>query len=269
MANTDLHTAHYASQTALLAETAHRPWPLPDRAWAMAQQWHDLLFAHWPIPVEQMAPLIPPGLEMDTYAGEAWVAVVPFRMSHVRPRRLPAVPWLSYFPELNVRTYVRVADKPGVFFFSLDAGNPIAVAIARTLFHLPYFRADMSCRHGDDGQTIHYNSRRTHRHAPPARFAARYRPAGPVYHAQPGSLEHWLIERYCLYSVDRRGRIFRGEIHHRPWPLQPAEAEIDVNSVVRAGGLDLPDRRPLLHFARRLQVVAWAVQPAAPRHQGR
>jgi uncharacterized protein YqjF (DUF2071 family) len=181
-------------------------------------------------------------------------------MSHVHPRLLPAVPWLSHFPELNVRTYVRADDKPGVFFFSLDAGNPVAVALARAFFHLPYFRAGMHL-HYENGETIRYTSRRTHGSAPAAQLRARYRPVGPVYHAAPGSFEYWLIERYCLYSVDRQGRIYRGEIHHQPWPLQAAEAEFETNSLAQAAGLALPDRPPLLHFARRLDVLAWAIQP--------
>jgi len=241
--------------------TEHRPWPLPSQPWVMAQVWHDLLFAHWPIPAAEMAALLPPGLALDTWEGEAWVAVVPFRMSGVRPRPLPALPWLSAFPELNVRTYVRMGDKPGVYFFSLDAANPIAVAIARALFHLPYFRAQMKCQ--AEGDEIHYQSRRTHRGAPPAELRGSYRPTGPVYTATRESLEAWLTERYCLYSVDRQGRIHRGEIHHAPWPLQKAEALFERNSPAQASGLYLPKTPPLLHFARRLDVLAWAIQPVA------
>lgn len=247
----------------ILAQTAHRPWPLPARPWVMAQSWHDLLFAHWPIPAPEMAALLPPGLVLDTFGGEAWVAVVPFRMTAVRPRFLPPLPWLSYFPELNVRTYVRSSgpgpEKPGVFFFSLDAGNPLAVAIARRFYHLPYFRARMQCQ--PDGEAIRYASRRTHPGAPDAEFQGTYAPTGPVYTAQPGSLEQWLIERYCLYSVDRQGRVYRGEIHHTPWPLQPARASFRRNWVAQAHRVLLPDVEPLLHFARRLDVLAWAIQP--------
>jgi uncharacterized protein YqjF (DUF2071 family) len=210
-----------------------------------------------------MAPLIPSGLTLETYEGEAWLAVVPFRMSHVRPRLFPAVPWLSHFPELNVRTYVRVGDKPGVFFFSLDAGNPIAVALARKFFHLPYFRASMGLSCQPNEQTIRYRSIRTHGGAPPAQLVGNYHPTGAVYNVAAGSFEYWLIERYALYSVDRRGRIYRGEIHHKPWPLQPAEVEFSVNTLAQAAGLSLPDTPPLLHFARRLDVVAWAIQPVS------
>lgn len=247
------------SATNPLHHTDHRPWPLPARPWGMAQIWHDLLFAHWPIPAAQMAALLPPGLELDRWEGEAWVGVVPFRMSGVRPRLFPALPGLSAFPELNVRTYVRMQDKPGVYFFSLDAANPIAVAVARSLFHLPYFRARMSCQ--TESEAIRYASQRTHTGAPPAELRGSYAPTGPVYQVEAGSLEAWLIERYCLYSVDKRGRIYRGEIHHAPWPIQQAEATFERNSVAQAAGIGLPDSPPLLHFARRLDVLAWAIQP--------
>lgn len=231
------------SLEAIMRTVAHRPWPMPSGPWIMTQQWWDLLFAHWPIPIDVMRAHVPNQLELDTFEGEAWIAVVPFRMAGVRPRGLPAVPWLSNFPELNVRTYVRAVDrhapggptvKPGVFFFSLEAGNPVAVSIARHLFKLPYFRAYM--RLTQRGDTIDYASYRTHDRAPLAEFVGRYGPTGPVYAATPGTLEHWLTERYCLYAVDGAGRVYRGEIHHQPWPLQPARAEIDVNTWWRLQG---------------------------------
>ena len=251
----------------MVIDDHHRPWPLPAGPWVMAQSWHDLLFAHWPIPAAVMRALLPPQLVLDTYDGMAWVGVVPFRMSGVRPRLCPPVPWLSTFPELNVRTYVRSRDpanpRPGVYFFSLEAANPLAVAIARGWFKLPYYNATMSLR--ADGQGIHYRSQRTHRGAPAAEFVGSYRPTGPVYHAQPGTLEHWLTERYSLYTVSPKGavpngRAYIGEIHHQPWPLQPAEAEIQRNSMAVASALDLPNVAPLLHFARRLDVVIWPLR---------
>lgn len=228
----------------------------------MAQSWHDLLFAHWPIPAETMRALIPPQLELDTFDGMAWVGVVPFRMSGVRPRYLPPVPWLSNFLEFNIRTYVRAPNaedpKPGVYFFSLDAANPVAVSIARNTFLLPYFNAKMKLEMGAD-ESIYYESHRTHRGAAAADFVGTYGPTGPIYQAQAGTLEHWLTERYCLYSIGRKGQLFRGDIHHVPWPLQPAVAEIEVNSMAAASGIDLPDSEPILHFAKRLDVVVWPI----------
>lgn len=242
-------------------EIAHRPWPVPAGPWAMAMSWHDLLFAHWPVTPEAIRALVPPCLELDLFDGRAWVGVVPFRMSGVRLRLLFPMPGCGAFPELNLRTYVRArADseegrRAGVFFWSLDAASAIAVRAARTWFHLPYFDAAMSCT--ADGAGISYTSRRTHRGAPAAEFVARYEPFGPVFRAAPGTFERWLTERYCLYAVDGRGRAHRGDIHHAPWPLQQAHAEIRTNTIGAAAGITLPRAEPHLLFARTLDVVAW------------
>jgi uncharacterized protein YqjF (DUF2071 family) len=221
----------------------------------MKQQWHDLLFAHWPVPVTVVQRLVPRQLAVDSFDGRAWVGVVPFRMAGVRPRGVPPLPGLSAFPELNVRTYVHTGGKAGVYFFSLDATNRVAVAAARRFFHLPYHRARMASR--DVGGTIEYRSRRTHRGSAPAEFIGRYRPVSPPRVAERGSIDHWLTERYCLYTTDARGSLRRGEVHHAPWPLQAAEAEIERNTMAAAGGIELPGGPPLLHFARRLDVLIW------------
>jgi uncharacterized protein YqjF (DUF2071 family) len=248
-----------------LDRIVHRPWPLPPGPWVMAQSWHDLLFAHWPVDAADLRPHIPKALQIDTFRGQAWIAVVPFRMSGVRLRGVPSLPRLSAFPELNVRTYV-VADtevagdrKPGVWFFSLDARNPLAVAVARAWFHLSYFRARMRCEDRDGW--IHYASERTHRGAHPANLEAKYRPTGAVFEAQPGTVEHFLTERYCLYASHPRGCLLRGEIHHPPWPLQVAEADFRQNSMTEVAGVSLPAGEPLLHFARRQDVVLWSPRP--------
>jgi len=244
-----------APMSGILKEVAHRPWPLPAGPWVMAQSWHDLLFAHWPVEAAAMRLLIPPQLRIDTFEGQGWLAVVPFRMTGVRLRGTPSVPGLSAFPELNVRTYVTFGGKPGVWFFSLDAGNSLAVAIARAWFHLPYFRARMNCADREDW--THYQSERTHRGAPAGLLKGRYRPVGEVCFPQRGTLEHFLTERYCLYTADVRGRTIRGEIHHPPWPLQEAEAEFTGNTMAEAAGVVGPKQKPLLHFSRRQDVVIW------------
>lgn len=232
----------------------------------MTQTWHDLLFAHWPIPAATMRAALPSTLELDTFDGRAWLGIVPFRMSGVRLRWTPPLPRLSAFPELNVRTYATAEGKPGVYFFSLEARNPIAVAIARAWFHLPYFRARMACeREGSQQKNqeanheggIRYESVRTHAGAPPAELSGGYGPIGEVFHARPGTLEHWLTERYCLYAALPDGRVWRADIHHPPWQLQPARASFARNSMGRAHGFELPDEPPLLHFARRQEVVVW------------
>jgi uncharacterized protein YqjF (DUF2071 family) len=239
---------------AILAEVAHRPWPMPDRRWVMTQTWHDLLFAHWPVDPAALRSLVPAPFEIDRHDGVAWVGIVPFHMTNVAPRGVPAVPWLSQLPELNVRTYVRVGDKGGVYFFSLDAARVVAVQAARYLFSLPYFVASMDVRVSAGG-VVQYRSDR--QGTPPAGFSATYRATGPRFTATPGSLEHFLTERYCLYNVDGRGAPYRLDIHHPPWPLQRAEAEIMRNTMAGAAGIALPPARPLLHFAKRQDMVGW------------
>ncbi|MCB9706722.1 MAG: DUF2071 domain-containing protein [Myxococcales bacterium] len=233
----------------------HRPWPLPARPWVMTMSWLDLLFAHWPVPAAALRAVVPASLELDLFEGEAWLGVVPFWMDNVGARGLPYLPGVKRFPELNVRTYVRAAGKPGVFFFSLDATSAFAVAVARATFHLPYFRAKITT--GWEEGWVGYASERTHRGAPAGALRGRYRPLGEVYSARPGTLERWLTERYCLYAVDRQGRALRGEIHHAPWPLRRAEAELEVNTVAEHTGLRLAGAPRHLHFVDRIDVVAW------------
>jgi uncharacterized protein len=240
---------------ALLTITDHRPWPVPRGPWVMAQHWHELLFAHWSVPEAALRPLVPAGLELDTREGQAWLGVIPFRMTGVRLRGTPALPRLSAFPELNVRTYVVRNGKPGVWFFSLDAGNAGAVAVARAWFHLPYFRARM--RSKENGGWIEYQSVRRHSGAPMAELAVRYRPRGEEREQKPGSLEHWLTERYCLYASGRGGQLLCGEIHHPPWRLRGAEAQFERNTMAAALGVELPEVEPVLYFAEGQQVVVW------------
>jgi len=205
-------------------------------------RWHDLLFMHWPIEADSLRPLVPPVLSLDTFDGSAWLGIVPFRTTDVRPRFLPAVPALSDFPELNLRTYVTAEGKPGIWFFSLDAHNPVAVRLARATFHLPYFDAEMSCRASENG--VLYRSVRMHRGAPRAEFAARYGPSGDPFESVPGTLENFLTERYCLYAADKRGNARRGGIHHHLWPLRPAEAEVRTLAMTEQLGVALPQTDP-------------------------
>ncbi|MDF1811186.1 MAG: DUF2071 domain-containing protein [Verrucomicrobiales bacterium] len=248
----------------------HRPWPVPDSPWIMAQSWHDLLFAHWPVDIGLMRQLVPEPLELDTFDGKAWVGVVPFRMSGIRPRFCPAVPWLSAFPEFNIRTYVKARDpenpKPGVYFFSLDAANPIAVNVARATYKLPYFHADMAI--AEENEIFTYQTTRTHRGAAPAEFKGCYGPTGPVVAAEPGTIDHWFTERYSLYTVSK-GKTFRGEIHHNPWPLQPAFLDTECNTMAEASGIKLPDCDPILHFSRRIDVVLWPIKKCDTDHLAR
>jgi len=239
----------------VVQHVSHRPWVMPDGPWLMTQTWHDLLFAHWPVDSPTLRAIVPSPFELDLWDGGAWLGIVPFHMTNVAPRGIPALPWVSEFPELNVRTYVRVDDRAGIYFFSLDAGNALAVRAARILLNLPYYSASMTTR--SDGRAIEYDCRR---HGPPAPadFRATYEPTGEPFVAVPGSFEYFLAERYCLYNVDRRGLPYRLEIHHPPWRLQPARADITHNSMAAATGVALPNLAPVLHFAKRQDTVAWA-----------
>ena len=204
-----------------------------------------------------LRPLVPAELEIQQFGGSSWIGVVPFRMTGVMRRGIPDLPWVSAFPELNVRLYVEHGGKPGVWFLSLDATNALAVWAARRFFYLPYYRATMALRR--DGADYVYASQRAG-----AEFKGRYRAcSGPEY-ATPGTLEHWLTERYCLYARDPQGTLWRNEVHHLPWPLQRAEAEIERNTFFDFHRLPTPSGAPLLHFAERIDVVVWGGERLSP-----
>jgi len=222
----------------------------------MTQTWNDLLFAHWPMQPDYLRQFVPEPLSLDLYEHQAWLAVTPFHMTNVRPRWSPALLWISQFPELNCRTYVVHNGTPGVFFFSLDAARLLAVWAARYTYLLPYFHAKMRVR--CDASQIVYSSRRL---KAPAEFRGTYRPIGPARRREKGALEYFLSERYCLFTV-RGSRVFRGDIHHVPWPLQDAEAEIAVNTIPASAGIQLPRMKPLLHFAKKLDVLIWPLRAA-------
>ena len=245
----------------ILRQTAHRPYPLPAGPWRLSQRWNDLLFAHWPVSAAEITPHLPNGMEVDTFEGSAWLGVVPFWMDQVRTRvwgeASISVPGATSFPELNLRTYVRsrITGLPGVFFFSLDASSPLAVLGARIKFHLPYFWSRMRLTNDSDG-TIRYSSTRLLSRQS-ARFKGTYRSLGPpAPPSAPGTLAHFLTERYCLFT-GHRGRILVGHIHHLPWPLEPAEARMEVNELPQASGIPLSAIPPVLHFARSLRVYLW------------
>jgi uncharacterized protein YqjF (DUF2071 family) len=223
--------------------------------WLFRMRWLDLLFAHWPVDAADLAGRLPDGLELDLFEGEAWLGIVPFTMADVAPRGVPAIPRISTFPEINVRTYVRHRGEAGVWFFSLDAASRLTVSGARSVFHLPYFRASMSSTR--EGATVTYRSRRTDRRGQPATFAARYRATGPARPAALGSFADWVTRRMRLFTVDRRGRLGWADIDHEDWPLRPAEAEIAENTMASASGIRLPDRPPHLLLADRLDVRGW------------
>lgn len=241
-----------------LQEIAHRPFPLPQSPWIMRQSWRNLLFAHWAVPADALRELVPTSLEIDTFDGYGWIGVVPFSMNDVCPRYVPLPPWISNFLELNVRTYVRKNGIPGVYFFSLDCSNPLAVYAARQFFHLPYFDAVMSLQHIDSD--VMYKSVRQ---KTGETFEAIYCAEGAQIESSKDSIEHFLTERYCLYTANPGGKLFRGVIHHLPWPLQKANAEIRKNTMVPSPLRKICDSTPqLLHFSKNIDTVEWYLSPA-------
>lgn len=224
----------------------------------MAQRWHDLLFAHWAVAPEVLRKLVPAKLGLDTFEGQAWMGVVPFTMSGVRLRGTPTLPWLSMFPELNVRTYVTAEGRPGVWFFSLDAANLLAVELARLWFHLPYFKAQMSAT--AKSEEIGYFSRRDDRRGGSQQLQVSYSGKGPCFEAKRGTLEYFLTERYCLYAQKPSGELLRGEIHHAPWKLQDARASFGVNTMTENLGIQTSGPPARLQFSKLQEMIAWAPQ---------
>jgi uncharacterized protein YqjF (DUF2071 family) len=220
------------------------------------QTWEHLLFAHWRVPLDQLRPHVDRGLPIDTWDGSAWLAVTPFRVRALRPRFLPPLPLVSTFAEVNVRTYSTIDDRPGVFFISLDATSPLAVAAARMAYRLPYFPTRGGLH--EVGRAMRFVGDRVA--GGDARLDVRYEPSGPAATAAPGSFEQWAIERYCYYRATGDGAIVRGDIHHPPWALQPATASFATNTMP-PGDLGL-EGDPVLHYAPSQDVVFWPPLPA-------
>lgn len=236
----------------------------PDQQVLLHQNWHHLLFLHWEVPPRELQALLPPRLTLDTFEGKAYIGLVPFTLTGVRPILTPPLPWISTFHEVNVRTYVHVEGRdPGVWFFSLDASSMIAVAAARAAYHLAYFEAEMDFRAGDGAlPVIELDSRRTDRRgAQPANAHLRYRAVeGPARPAVPGTLEHFLVERYILYSQDEERRLHRARVHHQPYPLQRAEVLSLNETLIWATGVRRPENADLRHYAREVNVKVYPLE---------
>jgi hypothetical protein len=238
-----------ARQAGVTAHADHRPWPMPETPWMFAMTWSDLAFLHWRVDEAALRKLVPPSVELETFDASAWLGVVPFVMTGTRLRGIPPLPPFSRFPELNVRTYVTRDGRPGIWFFSLDAASRLFVEGAKWRYKLPYHHAQMS--HRRVGDQVHYESAR-----PGGAFSGNYGGRGDLFQAEPGTLEHFLTERYCLYTEDG-GRVYRADIHHPPWDLQHAEAAVDLNTMAP---LPLPDERPHVLFSPRQDVVVWPLE---------
>jgi hypothetical protein len=254
-ANLEEGRTRWIGADSILFATQHRPWPAPMTPWVMTQRWSDLLFLHYEVSAEKLRALVPAMLTLDTYNQKGWISITPFWLSQLRPPGIPSLPWVSHFGEVNVRTYVTYQGKPGVYFFSLDASHLSAVWGARIFYRLPYWHAAMKVK-GRGSAKLLYSSQRSHG-PKPAELRLAYGPAGAEFHAVPGSLEHFLCERYCLYSATHQ-RLYRADIHHLPWTLQQASADLERNTMAQTVGLDLPSVADAVHFSRTLKVLVWA-----------
>jgi len=226
----------------------------------MYQSWRKLLFLHWQLPSHLLRPHVPAALSIDTFNGHAWIAITPFVVRNLHPVFSPAIPWLGDFNEINVRTYVHFDGVPGVWFFSLDADSLLAVFGARAAFRLPYHTARITVR--EEKEQIFYTSSRSAVSAPSAQFEASWKKGGTLGEAKPGSLEFFLVERYCLYAVDDTG-LYRARIFHKPWQLQRAVLTSLSSTMIESQGLPQPEGNPLLHYSESIDVSVWPLKRVA------
>ena len=240
-----------------VAERRERsPIPTPAGHWIQGQRWEDLLFCNWPVPVEMVRPLVPPELDIDTAEGSAWISVVPMWMEDAHFYRLPPLPFISTFPEVNLRTYVKADGIPGVWFLSLDTESRVNVAIARYGFQLPYYYARVSMQRG--GNVFRFRSIRP---GDEAELDVEYRAEGELFEPKEGSLEHFLTERYSMYCTMRQGKLFRGDIQHTPWELRPATMELRRYDLVDAMGVRVGGEDPMIFYSPATDVVLWKPLP--------
>ncbi|WP_158301877.1 YqjF family protein [Paenibacillus mesophilus] len=245
--------------------TGHRPYPLPSGAWAGFQSWRHLLFLHWPIEGAIIRPHIPAGLELDTYDGQAWITVVPLRIRDARARWLPPVPGFRSVDELNVRTYVQNRyGKKGIFFLKIGASKLWVVAGARTIYKLPYSLAHISMKgEADVFQTDVTWEKNRHARSAPEQFHCRYWPKSDKFQPKTGSLDYWLTERYCLFTKVK-GDVKIGEIHHRPWLLQPVDVEVSANTILSDRGISLTGMPAIAAYSRRQDAILWPIRTDSP-----
>ncbi|WP_139378302.1 YqjF family protein [Mesobacillus jeotgali] len=232
---------------------SHRPYPLPDMNWLMTQEWHHTLFAHWPVPSASLREHVPRELEIDTFDGSAWIGIVPFKVKNTHGRMTPPIPFFSSYVEVNVRTYVSYGPRSGVYFFTLDANQLLAVIGAKAVFGLNYKQANIDFQEKD---YFELHSKRVPAGDVNAKLSLRYKPSSDIFFAEQGTLEHWFTERYCLWTK-RGSKLVRGDIHHTKWELQRANAELSQEMLIPFINQDLLTKPPLLHYNKYKKAFFW------------
>lgn len=238
-------------------DDSHRLWSLPPSPWLMKQTWNDLLFAHYPIKLDLLRKRVPEVLPLDSFNGLGWIGIVSFRMTGVRLRGLPPIPGTNTFPQVNVRTYVNLDGKPGVYFLSLYAANRLAASAAKNFFNLPYHFADITMKH--NGSCFNFNSKR--RSDKQAGLVCSFRPISDPFYAPKGTFDEWMAERYCFYTLNNKGLPLRCDVLHQPWLLQHAEAKMSQNTLLTMQGIQVEQDRPVFHFSKKMEVRTWPLFP--------
>jgi len=247
-----------------LFRTSHRPRPLPSGRWSLVQRWNDLLFAHWPLDPKLLTPALPAELHPDLFNGSAWIGVVPFWMDRLKFRTLPPFPAGNGLPGLNLRTYVRHRQTgvSGIYLLSHETNSMLTAGFGWAFTRLPIHLAEMSFEHRREREFGFYSRRRFTRSQ--VLFKARYRGLGPtrkLAELRPGSLEAFLLDRSCVFLLDRSGRPAQANIHYINSPLEEAEAEIEQNDLATALGISLPPMDPVLYYSRRMAAYVWPPEP--------
>ncbi|WNS76922.1 DUF2071 domain-containing protein [Bacillus sp. DTU_2020_1000418_1_SI_GHA_SEK_038] len=244
----------------LIYDNAHRPYPIPSDYWIMRQAWRNLLFIHWPISLEKVRQFVHPSLHIDTFDGDAWLGIIIFEMEGIYPRGFPSISIIPPFAEINVRTYVHYNGKPGIYFMSLDVGDLASLTIAKRWLHLPYKHSHISIQ--KIGKAFYYDSIRVKQTNPQIICKGSYSPVKDIFFPIEGTLDHWLTERYCFFSSNKRDNLYCCEIHHDPWPLQQAEAIIKKNTLFTPFQIDISDIQPIFHFSKGVDSLIWNIKKA-------
>lgn len=232
------------------SEVHRRPFPLPMLPWVMTQEWNHLLMLHWPVSRLLLEPFVPKPLTVDTYENNAWISFILFKVTNMRFRGLPKIPYLHTFNEINIRTYVTYKGNRGVYFFSLSV-NKWLNALAPKLLLFPYYYKKIALQ---QDEVFHFSLKGQNE-----KFDCSYSSASDLFITSPGSLDYWLLERYCFWTVKRKW-LFRGDIHHEQWRVNEAKVSIRDNSLARFLPRSIFQDKPRTHFTERKQVFIWPIQ---------